>query len=85
MLIEWQADVNVRSKAGTTLLQTIRNKNLREYVGNLCDYWTKHRPRLLEGNIEHLRQVIDNHAQRKQTLSTLRTRLVHNMDSLLRS
>ena len=77
MLIEWQADVTIRSKANTSLLQAIRNKNLREYISNLCEYWTKHRPQLLEGNIEHLRQVISNHAQRKQTLSTLRTRLVN--------
>ncbi|XP_066933260.1 uncharacterized protein [Clytia hemisphaerica] len=82
LLIEWGADITIKSKSGLNAIQAIRTKNFQDFIQSVCDYWEKYRSELLLGNMETFDEVINNHLDGTHTLSTVNTRCV-NGSSLL--
>ena len=74
LLVEWGANVRIVNKNKLTPLADLKNGDFCMYLQNVHDYWEDATPRLVGGDLELLRSIIQVDKEAIERVSTLRSR-----------
>ena len=75
-LIEWGCDVLSKNIKGQSILETIKNDDFKQYAMDIYDYYSHIVPRIMNGDMELLDQVLADHISKKREFCCLRSRYV---------
>ena len=75
-LIEWGCDVMTKNIKGQSILETIKNDDFKQYAMDIYDYYSHIVPRIMNGDMELLDQVLADHISKKREFCCLRSRYV---------
>ncbi|KAH3877689.1 uncharacterized protein LOC127872130 isoform X2 [Dreissena polymorpha] len=77
LLVEWGCNVHSKNVRGQSVLETIKNEDFKRYLMDLYEHYSDIVPRIMNGDMKLLDQVIADHAAGLREFCCLRSRCIN--------
>ncbi|XP_077994506.1 uncharacterized protein LOC144448226 [Glandiceps talaboti] len=77
LLVEWGANVYMKNNQSRTAFDLVRNDELKVFLIEYYDHLTKYVPKLMDGNTDLLKLLVEDHVTGLRTFASLRSRCIN--------